>query len=301
MKYRGRFAPSPTGPLHIGSLVSAVASYCEAKSRQGLWLLRIEDLDPPREIKGATHSIISTLEKFGFEWDEDILYQSKRTDLYLDTIDALKQEGQIYSCQCSRAEIKKTGTPTPFGIRYAGTCLKKTLEEVRAKSIRIKVPDEIIQFKDRIQGNYQQNLQQDIGDFIIKRADGEIAYQLAVTVDDAQQNITDIVRGSDLLDSTPRQIYLQRLLNYRQPGYAHVPVIVNKRNEKLSKQTYAKPVDPSQSSLTLFQCLCYLGQNPPDLLQHASQNEIWAWAIGNWQLQNITKAYNIPEIDTLII
>jgi len=299
MRYRGRFAPSPTGPLHAGSLVSAVASYCEARSRKGHWLLRIEDLDPPREIKGAADSIISTLDKFGFEWDEPILFQSRRTEIYQEVIARLNNSDQTYICNCSRSTVKVTGTQSAFGVRYAGTCRGKTVTNRQVSSIRIKTPDKVIQFNDRIQGYYQQNLQQDIGDFIIKRADGQIAYQLAVVVDDALQNITDIVRGSDLLDSTPRQIFLQDQLHYSQPGYAHIPVIVNKLHEKLSKQTCAKPVDAANASVTLFQSLCYLGQNPPESLHGAPVREIWDWAINNWQLDHVVKSDSILEIDPI--
>jgi glutamyl-Q tRNA(Asp) synthetase len=289
MSYIGRFAPSPTGPLHMGSLIAAVASYLQAKTHQGKWLIRIEDLDPPREIKGAADNIIKTLDQLGLEWDDQICYQSKRADDYADILDRLNNMDYVYSCACSRAEIHGTGTITPFGVRYAGTCRQGISSRKTARSIRLKVPDKIMHFNDRIQGQYQQNLQRDIGDFIVKRADGQTAYQLAVVVDDAAQGITEIVRGSDLLDSTPRQLFLQQLLDYKTPEYVHIPVIVNPQGEKLSKQTGATAIDTDSAGTVLVHALCYLSQQPPASLQRAPIKEIWSWAIEHWQLQKIAR------------
>jgi len=295
MSYIGRFAPSPTGPLHMGSLIAAVASYCQARSNQGQWLLRIEDLDPPREIAGATDDIIRTLDHYGFEWDGEILLQSNRTDLYLQVLAELSDQRHIYPCTCSRSDIKKTAQITAVGLRYAGTCKKGSRTRNKAHSLRLKTPDKIIGFTDHIQAWYQQNLNRDVGDFIVKRADGEIAYQLAVVVDDAEQNISEIVRGSDLLDSTPRQIYIQEILSFSHPDYAHIPVIVNTDNEKLSKQTMAKPVGKNEVQTNLHAALNYLNQQPPTELQYENIDALWSWAITHWDMNNVSSQLTIAE------
>ncbi|HEC28246.1 MAG TPA: tRNA glutamyl-Q(34) synthetase GluQRS [Gammaproteobacteria bacterium] len=295
MSVIGRFAPSPTGPLHAGSLVTAVASYLNAKSQQGKWLLRIEDLDPPREVPGATDAIISVLDQFGFEWDDEILYQGKRTDIYMQTLAQLDKENYLYSCACSRADIHASGIQTPYGVRYSGTCRNGLPEGKTGRSIRLKTPDHDYSIDDLIQGYYAQNLQNDVGDFILRRADNYIAYHLATVVDDAIQHVTEIVRGSDLLESTPRQIYLQELLSFTPPQYTHIPVIVNASGEKLSKQTGAAPVNTEKACQSLHRSLQYLGQDPPRSLAHASIGEIWAWAIGNWNLNNVVKQTSITE------
>ncbi len=289
MSYIGRFAPSPTGPLHSGSLIAAVASYLQAKSLQGKWLLRIEDLDPPRELKGAADDIIRTLDHFGFEWDDQICYQSKRRERYEAILEQLQQQDHSYPCICSRTDIQAAGSMTAFGIRYPGTCRQGIPRTKTPHSIRIRVTDKTISFADKIQGQYQQNLEHDVGDFIIKRADGQTAYQLAVVIDDAAQGITEIVRGSDLLDSTPRQIYLQQLLGYPTPDYAHIPVIVNRHGEKLSKQTGASAIDTESAGATLVHALCYLNHQVPQSLQLAPVSEIWQWAIEHWQLQQVAQ------------
>ena len=295
MSYIGRFAPSPTGPLHMGSLVAAVASYLQARSKQGQWLLRIEDLDPPREIAGATDDIIRTLDEFGFEWDGEIIRQSNRADLYLQALDELSKQDHIYPCTCSRSDIKKTAQPGPYCLRYAGTCREGVHTPEKTHSLRLKTPDENIGFNDYIQKHYQQNLNRDIGDFIVKRADGQFAYQLAVVVDDAEQNISEIVLGSDLLDSTPRQIYIQKILSLPQPDYAHIPVIVNADNEKLSKQTMASPVKKNEAARNLYTALNYLEQRPPGELQNAAITELWDWAISHWDIDNISSRLTIEE------
>jgi len=251
--YVGRFAPSPTGPLHFGSLIAAVASYCEAKSQRGQWVLRMEDLDRPREIKGAAAAILQQLEKFGFEWDGSVLYQSHRDEAYAAALAQLKQQHLIYPCTCTRKEIADSSTSIGIeGLIYPGTCLSQPIKPNAAIAWRIKTPDNIITFHDDIQGQISQNLQHDIGDFILKRADGLFAYQLAVVVDDAEQGITHIVRGADLLNSTPRQIYLQQMMGYSTPQYAHVPVATNAAGEKLSKQTLAQAIDAEDSAYLLF-------------------------------------------------
>ena len=210
--YIGRFAPSPTGPLHFGSLVTAVASYLDARSNQGKWLLRIEDLDKPREVPGAAANILSTLEAYGFEWDDTIMYQSQRNDAYENVFDTLKERQFVYPCTCTRKEIADSSEQTGIeGIIYPKTCLHQAIKEHQPIAWRIKTTNKLIHFKDTVQGDIKQNLSSEFGDFVFKRSDGQFAYQLAVVVDDAEQGITNIVRGADLLNSTTRQIYLQYL------------------------------------------------------------------------------------------
>ncbi len=300
MPYIGRFAPSPTGPLHFGSLVAAVASYCDAKANKGKWLVRMEDLDKPREVSGAAEDILRTLEAFGFEWDDEMLYQSQREEVYAKALNALQNEHLIYPCTCTRKEIAdSSNTQGIDGLIYPKTCyLKENLTPSTNPNIhgayRAIVVDEKIAFLDVIQGEISQNLTHDVGDFIVKRADGLFAYQLAVVVDDAAQGVTHIVRGADLLDSTPRQIYLQQLLsftppNFTSPNYAHVPVAVNRRGEKLSKQTLAEPISMRSASQLIFEALKFLGQNPPLEIKNASLNESWHWAMTHWNLTSVPK------------
>ena len=259
--YAGRFAPSPTGPLHFGSLIAAVASYCDAKSHNGKWLVRMEDLDKPRELAGAADDILRTLEAFGFAWDGEVMYQSRRAAAYEQALTQLKVQGVIYPCACSRKEIADSAVSRGIeGAIYPKTCLKTPAlkPNIHAAS-RAIVLDENITFFDAIQGEITQNLARDIGDFVVKRADGLFAYQLAVIVDDAEQDVTHVVRGADLLDSTPRQIYLQHLLGFPTPRYAHVPVAVNAAGEKLSKQTLAKAITPKAAPMLVFEALDFLG------------------------------------------
>jgi glutamyl-Q tRNA(Asp) synthetase len=285
---RGRFAPSPTGPLHFGSLIAALGSYLNVRQNGGKWFLRIEDLDPPREVPGATEQIIRTLETLGFEWDGDITYQSKRLDLYRDAVRELEKQGLTYRCTCSRREITEAGLPGLEGIRYPGTC-RAARHQSTESSIRVVTDDASIAFKDRVQGAQQQRLQTDVGDFIVQRRDGLMAYQIAVVVDDADQGITEVVRGSDLLSSTPRQIYLQGLLGLDQPEYLHLPLAMHSAGGKLSKQTGAIGIDITQGPKKLYSALEFLGQQPPLELFGAPAAELLAWGKKNW------KAGNIPE------
>lgn len=290
----GRFAPSPTGPLHFGSLVAAVASYLAVKSSvnqaESRWLVRMEDLDKPREIKGAADGILRTLEAFGFMWDGAVMYQSQRTDAYQIALEKLK--AHTYHCTCSRREIADSATQGIDGLIYPGTCRNQS-KPSKQYATRVKVQDKDISFHDAIQGNIHQNLAQDIGDFILKRADHLFAYQLVVVVDDATQGISHIVRGADLLDSTPRQIYLQQLLGYTQPSYAHVPIAVNTQGEKLSKQTLAEPILSKNASQLLIKALQFLGQSPPQCLINAPTNEIWAWGKAHWQVELVPKVRHL--------
>ncbi len=282
--YRGRFAPSPTGLLHFGSLIAAVGSYLEARKHHGEWLLRMEDLDPPREMPGAASAILQTLEAFGFEWDGPVLYQSTRHAAYDAALESLKQHRWLYPCGCSRKEIADAGLTGTEGVIYPGTCRNGLAAGKTARAWRIRVEDTAISFDDAVQGHISQNLARDIGDFILKRADGLYAYQLAVVVDDAMQGITHVVRGADLLDSTPRQIHLQRLLDLPTPHYAHLPVAVNEAGEKLSKQTLATPLDLEQPAPALWQALEFLGQHPPAALRSSDTPALWAWAHRHWDM-----------------
>lgn len=289
----GRFAPSPSGPLHFGSLVAALGSYLSVRNKQGRWLLRIEDLDPPREIPGATAQIIRTLETLGFEWDGDITYQSKRLDLYRDAVREIERTGMAYRCTCSRREITELGLPGLEGIRYPGTC-RIAKHQSTDSSIRVVTDDTSIAFEDGVQGRHQQKLQTDVGDFIIQRRGGLMAYQLAVVVDDADQGITEVIRGSDLLSSTPRQIYVQRLLGLDQPVYLHLPVAMHTDGDKLSKQTGAIGINAADGSRILYQALQFLGQQPLPELFSAPAAELLAWGEKNWKIANIPEKLGIP-------
>jgi len=255
--YVGRFAPSPTGPLHFGSLVAALASYMEARSAEGKWLLRIEDLDKPREQRGAADAILATLDALGLHWDGAVEYQSRRTALYRDALARL--QAHTYACACARSEIADSAIAIDGARVYAGTCRNGLAPGKTARAVRIRAEGEI-RFVDRVQGPQAQRLERDVGDFVLSRADGQFAYQLAVVVDDAEQGVTDVVRGADLLDSTARQIYLQRRLGYATPRYLHVPVAVNAAGEKLSKQTGAAPVDAARAGEELLRAFAFLGQ-----------------------------------------
>lgn len=284
--YRGRFAPSPTGPLHFGSLVCAVASYLQAKSQGGEWLLRMEDIDPPREPEGAAEDILRTLEAYALFWDQPVLYQSTRRDAYEEALLRLDQQKLTYPCTCSRKQIREVANRARNNI-YPETCRGKGFTR-SPHAIRVLTEFQDIQLDDLVQGVYSHNIRQHVGDFVVKRVDGYYAYQLAVVIDDAEQNITEIVRGSDLLDNTPRQIYLQQLLDYPQPQYVHIP-IATKNGDKMSKQTKAPPVRFSNPVETGVQVLRFLGQNIPDQWQWASIEELWLWAIGHWDLSAVPK------------
>lgn len=287
--YRGRFAPSPTGPLHFGSLIAAVGSYLEAKSRNGEWLVRMEDLDPPRCMPGADQAIIHSLAAYGFEWDGEIVYQSQRFDLYAQALEALRAQDQTYFCNCSRKAIIERCAQGQYGAIYDAHCRNTQQQE---GATRIKVTGAIC-YADRLQGDVYQDLAQDIGDFHLLRRDGLYAYHIGVVIDDALQGITDIVRGFDLLDSTPRQIYLQQQLGYATPGYAHLPLALKADGQKLSKQNLAQALDNDKPVPVLWEALNFLGQQPPQELRSMSLSECWAWAIANWNFSHIPKAEGI--------
>jgi glutamyl-Q tRNA(Asp) synthetase len=290
MVYIGRFAPSPTGPLHFGSLLAALASYLAAKHAQGQWLVRIEDVDITRSVNGAAHAILSTLEAYGLHWDGEVVYQSQRSLWYEQALALLQQQNLAYPCSCSRKEIADSAMPGIDGLVYPGTCRQGLAPHKTARAWRVNTQDAgCIRFYDQIQGPVQQQLAEQSGDFILKRADGLFAYQLAVVVDDSLQGVTHIVRGADLLDSTPRQIYLQTLLGAAIPEYAHIPVLSNAQGEKLSKQTLAPAIGLDNISETLWQALSTLGQQPPAELQHYPAHDILNWAIRHWNIAKVTK------------
>ena len=292
--YRGRFAPSPTGPLHFGSLVAAVGSYLEAKSRGGEWLVRMEDLDPPREQPGAAARILRTLEACGMHWDGNIIYQSQRSEAYRAALARLEEQGLVYVCACSRREIEDSDLRPDGALIYPGTCRNGIAPGKTPRAIRIRVGDSVVEFEDAVQGTRRQDLATDVGDFVLRRADGLHAYQLAVVVDDDEQGITDVVRGADLLDSTPRQIYLQRRFGLRTPRYLHLPVAVNAAGEKLSKQTRAAPVDARDPVPALARVMEFLGQAPPAELRRASLAEFWSWALAHWDTTRISRQRSLP-------
>jgi len=292
--YRGRFAPSPTGPLHFGSLVAAVASYLEAKSRAGEWLVRMEDLDTPRNVPGAADDILRALTACGMRWDDAVIYQSARTDAYHAELHRLRALGLVYPCACSRREIADSAVSGIEGPVYPGTCRAGLAPGKTVRAWRIDVRGADIRFDDAIQRPIHQDLARDIGDFVLLRADHVYAYQLAVVVDDAEQGITDVVRGADLLDSTPRQIFLHKLLKFTPPRYCHVPVAANANGEKLSKQTHAAAVDYARPQAALVPALRFLGQQPPDDLVDANIGEFWNWALRNWRIDRVPRARSAP-------
>ena len=278
-QYVGRFAPSPTGPLHFGSLLTAVASYLQAKSRTGRWLLRIEDIDPHRQQVGAIEEILTSLEHYGFEWDGPITYQSDHAARHHQVITELIAADLAYPCSCSRRDLA-TAEQGPLGTIYPGTCRNGCQSDQFA--VRVRTNDAIIKFVDMLQGIQGQRLESESGDFVIQRRDGPIAYHLAVVIDDFDQGITEVVRGIDLLGSTPRQIHLQRVLDYRTPTYLHIPVVENTEGQKLSKFTGAAAIPLQNVNRILVSALYALGQQLPRELAVSSLDDIWIWSIKNW-------------------
>ncbi|MEO9302492.1 tRNA glutamyl-Q(34) synthetase GluQRS [Acinetobacter pittii] len=280
--YSGRFAPSPTGPLHFGSLITAVASYCDAKAHQGKWFVRVEDTDIPRIYPGSEEHILTSLEAFQFEPDAEIIFQKNRLVIYESVLDQLKKEGLIYACQCTRKMLGSNAI-------YAGTCRDLNLD-FQGQAIRVKVKDQQICFDDRLQGRHCSNLQHDLGDFVLKRRDGIINYQLAVVVDDYLQGITHVVRGADLLDNTERQIWLSQLLGYPQLSYMHLPLAMNDQGQKLSKQNLAQALDLSQAPELLQKAILALGQPNVDLDQPRAMLK---QAVAQWNVDLIPHAQEL--------
>jgi glutamyl-Q tRNA(Asp) synthetase len=275
--------------LHFGSLVAAVGSYLDARANNGEWLLRIEDVDEPRTVPGAADDILRTLEAFGFEWDGEVVTQSRRLDLYHAALVRLQLDGEVYPCACSRREIADSASRASVdgGLAYPGTCRAGLADGRAARSWRMRVPDRELSFEDRVQGALRQNLEREVGDFILLRADGQYAYQLAVVFDDALQGVNSVVRGADLLDSTPRQIWLQQRLGVPTPAYAHLPVATNAVGEKLSKQTQAPAVNPLHGSAALAEVLQFLGHPVPPTLRGAPLVEFWQWAVSAWSIARV--------------
>jgi glutamyl-Q tRNA(Asp) synthetase len=286
--YIGRFAPTPSGYLHFGSLVAALASYLDARAVGGRWLLRIEDLDPPREVAGAQSAILSTLESYGFEWDGPVMRQSERHDAYAEVLQRWLSQGLAYACTCSRKQLEAYQGIYPGLCRNAG----HPWAEV---AIRLRVPELTYAFNDRVQGDFAQHLGREVGDFVIRRRDGLYAYQLAVVIDDAAQGINNIVRGADLLDSTPRQLYLQELLGASAPRYLHVPLITQPDGHKLGKSYRAPPLPTAQARPLLLRALRALGQDAPAQLLELTPSAILSWAAQHWQAERIPRVMQLAE------
>lgn len=283
MPYRGRFAPSPTGELHFGSLIAAVASYADARAHGGSWLIRIEDLDRPRVVAGADSAILRTLHAFGMRWDGEPLYQSRRTGAYTEALERLTRLGLTYPCACSRTEVARLGRRGSAGTIYPGTCREGLPPGRQPRSIRLRTPTAAIRFHDRVQGAQCQQVAEAIGDLVLRRADGIHAYQLAVVVDDAWQGISHVVRGADLLSSTPAQRLLQQLLGLPVPTHAHVPLAVDATGRKLSKSLASAPVDPASPLPALHRAWTWLGQTPAP--PAATLTEFWDHAIRHWRIE----------------
>jgi glutamyl-Q tRNA(Asp) synthetase len=289
--YIGRFAPSPTGLMHFGSLVTAVASYLDAKHHNGIWRIRMEDLDQPRVLHGSDKAITNSLHKHGFQWDDEIIYQKQRIDIYQTYLNGLNQKDMTYSCECSRKEIADSAASGTDGMIYPGTCRNKKLD-INRHALRIKTKDTQISFEDKIQGVIQQNILKDFGDFILKRADGIYAYQLAVVIDDALQNINTIIRGYDLIGSTSRQIFLQQILSFPSMIYGHIP-IATLNQKKISKENQSLPVNNVNIKNNLVACLKFLGQDYKVIEKEKTLTNFWATAIQLWNISLVPKIKSI--------
>jgi glutamyl-Q tRNA(Asp) synthetase len=288
MPTTGRFAPSPSGPLHFGSLVAALASYCQTKSRQGQWLLRIEDVDTPRVVTGADQQILRDLEAFGFRWDGPVLYQSDQFEQYRYHLERLLEQGACYACECSRRSLREQGVRSgPLGQIYPGNCRHKTLPPAN-HSIRLNTETAaVVAFVDQVYGRFELNLAESVGDFVLRRVDNIYAYHLAVVVDDALQGIDEVVRGADLLENTCLHIFLQQKLGFPTPRYMHIPLVNNAQGVKLSKQTGARPIDPKRASQQLLAALKHLRQSPDPDLQSYQPGAILEWAAAHWEPASI--------------
>ena len=286
--YIGRFAPTPSGHLHFGSLVAALASYLDARANHGRWLMRMEDLDPPREEPGAQAAILHALESYGFEWDGELVRQSERHEAYAKVLNDMFNHGLAYACTCSRKQLE------PYNGIYPGLCRNAGHEQQDA-AIRLRVPELRTTLLTACRVNSDNTWAAKSGDFVIRRRDGLYAYQLAVVLDDAWQGVTDIVRGADLLDSTPRQLYLQELLGLRQPRYLHVPLIIQPDGNKLGKSYRSPPLTPDQATPLLLRALRALGQQPGSELLHASPRELLDWGIRHWDATQIPRTLTLAE------
>jgi len=283
MPTTGRFAPTPSGPLHFGSLVAAVASYCQARAAGGRWLLRIEDVDTPRVVDGAADRILRDLEAFGFAWDGEVLYQNGQFEQYRHDLERLLDRGDCYACECRCRSLRRQGVASgPLGQIYPGNCRDKRLGP-EGRSIRLDTRgSRSIAFTDRVYGRFELDLPRAVGDFVLRRADEIYAYHLAVVVDDQIQGVDEIVRGADLLENTCLHIYLQQRLGFATPGYLHIPLVNNIQGVKLSKQTGARAIEAASAPQLLLAALNHLAQQPDEDLQTASPQEILAWAVEHW-------------------
>ncbi|MFT6625585.1 MAG: glutamyl-Q tRNA(Asp) synthetase [Cycloclasticus sp.] len=288
--YRGRFAPSPTGPLHFGSLCTAVASFLQARAQGGKWLIRIDDLDPLRCKPQYSDHILKTLEQFGLTWDEEVFYQSSRHAAYQSALDELEQRHYLYRCCCSRKDLQLRHLDE--GI-YDQHCLRHAPGPEQPTSLRIKLDAELISFTDVVQGFVQQDLKTQVGDFVLFRKDQVFSYHLAVVLDDDEQRISEVLRGHDLLDSTYRQIFLQRALHIKVPNYAHIPVVIDAEGSKLSKQSYAADVSLSPVREALISALAHLNLNPPNDLLATGVSDILLWGVDNWSIDKIKRQESI--------
>lgn len=295
-RYVGRFAPSPSGALHFGSLLAALASCLDARAHGGQWQVRIEDVDRRRTVTGAADAILATLERYGFEWDGEVVWQHRRLPAYRAALARLQASGAVFPCACSRRELELAACARARdgSLLYPGRCRSGLPPGREARAWRVRAQGRIC-FEDGVQGPQCEDLERDCGDYVVLRADGLFAYQLAVVVDDAEAGVSHVVRGADLLDSTARQIHLQRLLGFPHPAYAHVPVATNAAGEKLSKQTRATAIDPHDPVPALLAALRFLGQNPPLAeLSSAPPAHTWQWAIANWQLSAVPRCTQRP-------
>lgn len=295
--YRGRFAPSPTGPLHFGSLIAALASYCDARSADGEWLVRIEDVDSPRARPGVERAILATLERYGFAWDGPVIRQSERAAVYAAALDQLLAREDVYACACARRELETAPVGAGGERVYPGTCrdgIPADRQQRAARAWRMRVGSAHIDWRDRLQGLQTQDLAHDVGDFVVRRADGLFAYQLAVVTDDAAQGITDVVRGADLIASTARQMLLQRRLGLATPSYLHVPIAIGGTGEKLSKQTHAAPL-PATPLPVLIEAWRFLEQPlPAGSGAPATLAEFWQWALSAWSTARLPPVAMLP-------
>jgi glutamyl-Q tRNA(Asp) synthetase len=280
--YIGRFAPSPTGDLHLGSLYTAAASFLDARANGGSWLVRVEDLDGPRVVPGSADAILRTLNRFGLEWDGEVVHQSDRADRYAAALGHLRAQGLTFQCSCSRLQLADDE-------RYPGHCRNGPLKPGTPCATRVRVDDATVQFTDRIQGTFRQNVAAAVGDMLVRRRDQLFAYVLAVVVDDAAQNVTHVVRGADLLDNTPRQIYLQRLLGLNTPDYAHAPLLTEPDGKKLAKSSRSVQLDANTPLPLIVKVFDLLNLSPPRELALATIPEAWGWAISQWKVDRVPR------------
>ncbi len=296
-RYCGRFAPTPSGPLHFGSLVAALGSYLEAKTHGGTWRLRIDDLDPLRVAPGASDDILRTLESLGMMWDGAVLYQSDRTNAYRAALHAIAEVASVYPCVCSRREIAEAAIAGVEAPIYPGTCRSRVASPNSAYALRLNVQGAHVRFDDGLQGPQECDLEREAGDFVLCRVDGIFSFHLAAAMDDGEQEITDVVRGADLLESSARQIHIQQLLGLSTPRYLHLPVALDRQHQKLSKQTHARKVDVTKPVATLSRVLEFLNQPGFPELENADLRDFWKHAIAVWRLDRVGARTQAPAPD----